>query len=158
MVVDLSTDSYVPLISSLPARVGERGAQEWLARQRGRRAEGAGFSFAVADASTDRAVGQLGLWLGRWEEGVGTVGYLVAPRDRGRGVAVRALQAVDDLAWSLPRLDRLELFVEPSNVASIRTAAGAGYRHDAVVRHPRQAGGLDVETQRWVRPRPAQTS
>ncbi len=35
MVVDLSTDPCVPLVSTLPARVGGRGAREWLARQRG---------------------------------------------------------------------------------------------------------------------------
>ena len=73
---------YVPLVSTPPARVGEHGAREWLARQRGRWAERAGFSFAIAEASTDRAVGQLGLWLARWEEGAGTVGYLVAPSTR----------------------------------------------------------------------------
>ena len=155
MVVDLSTDPCAPLVSTLPAGVGEHGAREWLTRQRGRWAEGAGFSFAIADASTDRALGQLGLWLARWEEGTGTVGYLVAPRDRGRGTAVRALRAVEDLAWSLPRLDRLELFVEPRNTASTRTAGRAGYRRDADVRHPRQPGGPEVEMQRWVRRRPA---
>jgi [ribosomal protein S5]-alanine N-acetyltransferase len=157
MVVDLSTDPYVPLVSTLPACVGQHGARKWLARQRRRRSEGAGYSFAIAAASTDRAVGQLGLWLARWEEGAGTVGYFVAPRDRGRGIAVRALRVVEDLAWSLPRLDRLELFVEPQNTASIRTAERARYRHDAVVRHPRRSGGPAVEMQRWIRPRPAPT-
>ncbi|SDM05604.1 Acetyltransferase (GNAT) domain-containing protein [Geodermatophilus siccatus] len=105
--------------------------------------------------STDRAPGQLGLWLAREEEGAGTVGYLVVPRGRGGGTAGRALRGVEDLAWSLPRLDRLELFVEPRNTASTRTAGRAGYRRDAAVGHPRQPGGPDVEMRRWVRRRPA---
>ena len=57
MARELSTDPYVPLIGSLPANATQQEAQVWVDRQRGRLAEGAGFSFAIAEAETDRAVG-----------------------------------------------------------------------------------------------------
>jgi [ribosomal protein S5]-alanine N-acetyltransferase len=47
----------------LPANASREQASDWVDRQRGRWAEGAGFSFAIAEASTDRAVGGIGLWL-----------------------------------------------------------------------------------------------
>ena len=56
-----------------------------------------------------------------------TAGYAVAPSARGRGVARQALPALTRFAWTLPGVDRVELFVEPWNTASLRTAAQGGF-------------------------------
>jgi RimJ/RimL family protein N-acetyltransferase len=69
MVMELSTDPYIPLIGSLPVNAGQQEAQAWVERARGRWAEGAGFSFAIAEADTDRAVGGIGLWLSHLAQG-----------------------------------------------------------------------------------------
>lgn len=58
VALELSRDPYVPLIGTLPADATPRQAEAWIARQQGRLAEGRGFSFAIADAGSDRAVGQ----------------------------------------------------------------------------------------------------
>ncbi|MEX5718842.1 GNAT family N-acetyltransferase [Geodermatophilus maliterrae] len=150
-VVDLSSDPYVAAISTLPSAADEDAAREWIRRQHRRWTDGAGFSFAVADTTTDRAAGQIGLWLDRWGVGVGTVGYLVAPHARRRGVATRALRAVTAFAATLPGLDRLELFVEPGDTTSVRTAERAGYRRVDVVAHPRRTGGGTVDMVRFTR-------
>jgi ribosomal-protein-alanine N-acetyltransferase len=63
VVMELSTDPYVPLIGSLPADASQQEAHEYIDRQRGHLAEGTGFSFAIAEADTDHAVGGIGLWL-----------------------------------------------------------------------------------------------
>jgi len=76
---DLSLDPYVPLVGSLPAHATRRQASEWLQRQQGRLVDGSGFSFAVADAATDVALGQIGLWLAHLPEGRAEAGYAVAP-------------------------------------------------------------------------------
>jgi hypothetical protein len=54
MVMDLATDPYLPLIGSLPAHADAEPALAFIERQRGRLAEGAGLSFAIADASNRR--------------------------------------------------------------------------------------------------------
>jgi RimJ/RimL family protein N-acetyltransferase len=69
MALELSTDAYVPSIGTLPAHATAGEAADWIARQRQRWAEGAGFSFAIADAATGRAVGATGLWLRQLAEG-----------------------------------------------------------------------------------------
>ena len=147
-VVDLAGDPYVAAISTLPAAADEGAAREWIRRQHRRWADGAGFCFAVAvaDAATDRALGQVGLWLDRWADGVGTVGYLVAPRSRRRGVATRALRAVTAFAATVPGLGRLDLFVEPCNATSARTAQRAGYHR--ATSSPTPAGPA-VSRSRW---------
>ena len=68
LVRELSTDPYVPAGQHAPA-VGHRGAGRGVDRRnRGRWADGVGYSFAVAEAATGAAVGQCGLWLAELPE------------------------------------------------------------------------------------------
>lgn len=55
-------------------------------------------------------------------------GYCIAPRYRGRGLASHALRALTAFEWTLPDVQRIELHIEPWNVASERTAQVAGYQ------------------------------
>lgn len=142
MVADLAGDPYVPLVGSLPAHATPGEVAAWIARQRGRLPAGAGLSFAIADAATDRALGQIGLWLRDLDAGRATAGYGVAPRDRGRGVAAAALTALTRFGWTVPALHRVVLYVEPWNAASVRTAERAGYRREGLLRSHQEIGGV----------------
>lgn len=102
-------------------------------RQHARLADGVGLSFAIADAATDAAPGQIGLRpIG--DSGRASVGYWVAARHRRRGVAAAALRALS--AWALdtiPSIHRLELYVEPWNEGSRRTAGASGYLREGLM-------------------------
>ncbi len=84
MVLDLATDPYVPVISTLDAGADEAEARSYLERQHGRLAEGRGFSFCVALDETDEAVGTAGLWVD--DLGTDASGPATPSRRRG-GVA-----------------------------------------------------------------------
>jgi RimJ/RimL family protein N-acetyltransferase len=155
MVLDLATDPYVPLIGTLPPSATEEEARAYVARQRGRWAEGRGFSFAVAEQATGRAVGGIGLWLAAGlPHGRGEVGYSTAPAARGRGYAAAALTAVTAFAWSIPQLHRLELHIEPWNAASVRTAERAGYRREGLLRSYQEIGGRRRDVMLFAAVRP----
>jgi [ribosomal protein S5]-alanine N-acetyltransferase len=141
LALELSTDPYVPLIGTLPAHATEVEAAGWIARQQGRWAEGAGFSFAVVETATGRAVGSVGLWLRQLADGCATAGYAIAPSARGHGLAAAALTAVTAFGWTIPELHRIELHIEPWNTASVRTAAGAGYQREGLLRSHTEIGG-----------------
>ena len=145
MVRELATDPYAPLIGSLVAHASQEQALEWIERQHDRLATGAGWSFCVAHADDDRALGGAGLWLAAPEHGRASAGYAVAPAERGRGVAARALRALTAFAWTEPSLHRVELYVEPWNVASTRTAEAAGYRCEGLLRSHQVIGGRRVD-------------
>lgn len=85
LVQEVAADPLVPLITTVPTSGDEEDALAFVERQRGRLAVGAGYSFAIADAVTDEAVGQIGLWTRDLAEGRATVGYWVAERHRRRG-------------------------------------------------------------------------
>jgi len=44
-------------------------------------------------------------------------------------------------AWTIPELHRIELYIEPVNSASLRTAAGASYNEEGLLRSHQQIGG-----------------
>ncbi len=156
MVMDLATDPYLPLIGSLPGHADAGQAREFIARQWDRLTEGAGYSFCVADAGTGLALGTAGLWLGGLAQGRATAGYSVAPRSRGRGVAGRALIALTEFAWTVPDLHRIELYIEPWNVASIGTAELGGYQREGLLRSHQPIGGRRVDMLLYAKLRPDQ--
>ncbi|MHA7241227.1 GNAT family N-acetyltransferase [Arthrobacter sp. TMS1-12-1] len=159
MVRDLATDPYVPLIGTLPPRAGEEEALAYIARQRRKYADGAGFSFAIADARTDQARGVIGLWLRDYLLGRAQAGYAVAPSARGRGVATDALHALTSFAWTLPGLHRVELHIEPWNAASIGVADGAGFTYEGLLGSYLEIGGerRDLASYALIRTAPPET-
>lgn len=153
MVRELAADPYVPLIGTLPAHADDEQALAWIERQHQRWDDAAGFSFAIADADDDRALGQVGLWLVDVENGRASAGYCVTPGARGRGLAAAALRGVTAFGWTIDPIDRIELEIEPANTASLRTAQHAGYL--PVGTSEREIGGTQREMQVWRCDRPS---
>ena len=141
MARELATDAYIPTIGTLPPHADEAQALAWLRRQRDRYDEGTGFSFAIAEAETDTAVGQCGLWLRELDEGRATAGYSVVASARGRGFAADALTALTAFGWTVPGLFRIALHIEPWNVGSARTAERAGYTREGLMRSHQEIAG-----------------
>jgi RimJ/RimL family protein N-acetyltransferase len=150
MVVEASADPVIPLISSVPQCASVADAVAFVDRQRHRLQDGYGYSFVIAEIADpraapgddhDRGIGSIGLWLRDIDLGRASVGYWVVPSARGRRVAGRALAAV--VAWAFDELAvaRLELYVEPWNVASIRTAERAGFVREGRLRSWQDVGG-----------------
>ncbi|WP_309993524.1 GNAT family N-acetyltransferase [Paenarthrobacter nitroguajacolicus] len=116
------TVRYLPRCPGAPRRVPASGSRQaalaFIERQHQRLVDGTGYSFAIADSSSDQAVGQIGLWLKNLSQGRASIGYWVAPIHRGKGAASSALGAL--AAWGLaqPGIHRLELYVEPWNEGS----------------------------------------
>lgn len=154
MLRDLATDPYVPLIGSLPAGASEQQALDFIERQHSRWTTGVGYSFCVADQADGQAMGTAGLWLKELELGRASVGYTVAPRSRRRGVGARALRALTTFGWTLPELFRIELYVEPWNQGSIRTAERVGYQREGLLRSHQTIGGRRVDMLLYAALRP----
>jgi hypothetical protein len=69
LVQSVAIDPLIPLITTVPASGDLAGALAYIERQHDRFASGEGYSFAIADAATSGAVGQIGLWLSNYSEG-----------------------------------------------------------------------------------------
>ncbi|MCX5388626.1 GNAT family N-acetyltransferase [Streptomyces sp. NBC_00094] len=104
-----------------------------------RATSGAGYPFVIVDAE-GRPVGNVGLWLRDSAQGRAALGYWVVRSARGQGAAATALRAVAGWALRELRIPRLELYVEPWNTASVRTAERAGFQREGLLRSWQQVG------------------
>ena len=141
VVREASTDPLIPLITTVPAAFTQAEGRRFIERQWSRAERGAGYSFAIAESISDRAIGQIGLWLASISEGRASVGYWIARSARGRGAAGFAVKAVAWWAHHQLEVPRLELCVEPWNTASIRTAERAGFQREGLLRGWQEVGG-----------------
>jgi len=150
LAIALAADPYVCATGTLPLNAGAQEALAWVRRQQRRHSEGTGFSFTVEERASGLPVGHCGLWLRHLAEGHASAGYAVAPQHRSRGMAADALAALTSFGWTLPGLERIELFIEPWNAASIRTAVHAGYVPEGMRRDYPLAGGDRREMRVYV--------
>ena len=134
LVQSVAVDPLIPLITTVPASGNLADARAYIERQHDRLAAGEGYSFAIADAATGGAVGQIGLWLSSYSEGRTSAGYWVASQFRRRGYVTAALAALSRWGLSLEGIHRVELYVEPWNEGSWRAAEHAGYRREGLLR------------------------
>lgn len=151
MVEEASTDPLIPLVSTVPVPGSARSAAEYIERQQHRLRDRYGYSFVIAQEAgpgdreagpddRDRAVGSIGLWLRDIDEGRATVGYWVVPSARGHHFAAHALVTIGAWAFATLHVPRLQLHVEPWNMASVRTAESAGYTCEGLLRSWQEVG------------------
>jgi RimJ/RimL family protein N-acetyltransferase len=125
-------------------------ARRWLDRYEEGRRNGTREGFAVVD--TDGTM--LGLALApRIEREARTVelGYLVAPKARGRGIATEALRLLTDWAFQELDAERIELKIAAENPASKRVAERCGYLREGVLRSTYFKNGVRQDTEIWSR-------
>lgn len=134
VVLEAGKDPLIPLITTVPAAGDAEEAIAWVGRQHQRLRDGLGYSFCVARAGDDQALGQIGLWPHRHGRGRAMIGYWIASEFRGAGVATTALSLLSAWAVDHPGVHRLELYVEPWNEGSWRAAERVGFVREGLMR------------------------
>ena len=107
---------------------------------------GKALALAIADESTDQAVGSVTLHV--WGPRHWSVGYWVAADQRGRGLATEAVTKVARWAFAAnPNLARLSLYTLPGNAPSQKVAERAGFRCEGLLRRWGEVNGERLD---WV--------
>jgi RimJ/RimL family protein N-acetyltransferase len=141
VVRSVANDPLIPLITTVPTSGSRADALAYVERQHERLRSGNGYSYAIAEAATGEAVGQIGLGLHDYVYGRATIGYWIAARWRRRGYVTAALRLMAGWAFTLDGIARLELFVEPWNEGSWRAAERAGFRREGLLRAWQEIAG-----------------
>jgi RimJ/RimL family protein N-acetyltransferase len=146
----LVEDPDVQRYTLVPVPPPPNFARRWLGRYQDGRKDGTREGFAI--------VGDDGTFLGLAlafridrEERTVELGYVVAPKARGRGVARRALELLTE--WALSELGalRIELRISVDNPASSRVAERAGYVREGILRSVHFKQGIREDVEVWSR-------
>ena len=130
-IVAACRDPEIPRWTRVPHPFAEEDAREWLATHEPRMRTGQGLPLAVV-APAGEVLGAIELHIRR--QGVGDIGYWVAPWARRRRVATRALVLLSRWALATLPLFRLQVTADPGNLASQAVAEGAGFRREGLLR------------------------
>ncbi len=141
LIEEASRDELIPMLTTVPADFTPEEGREFIDRQNGRLSSGEGWSFAIVDQSAGRAVGQVGLWIAHLAKGRAEIGYWVVESARGDGAAAVAVDSLSTWAFENLDVDRLSLFIEPWNTASLKIAERAGFEREAILRGWERIGG-----------------
>jgi len=155
VVAEASSDSLIPLITTVPANYSDEEGLAFVNRQHHRRAAGEGWSLAIVHKDRQLAVGQIGLWISHLHKGRAEIGYWVAESGRGLGAAAEAVELLAAWAFANLTVNRLSLFIEPWNTASIKTAEHAGFDREALLRNWESVGGMPKDMWSYVKLPPA---
>jgi RimJ/RimL family protein N-acetyltransferase len=143
-VAAMLSDPDVLRFTRVPDPTPDDFPREWLATYETGRRDGTREAFAALDGG-GRFVG-LGLVFGiDRTEGEAELGYIVAPQARGRGLGTAILRALTDWAFAETGVQRLQLFVDVENPASLRVAERSGYVREGVMRSVHVKNGRRID-------------
>ncbi len=140
MVEVASKDPFIPLISTIPPKYSKEEGVAYIERQWNRFDSGEGYAFAVAKQDTDQAVGFVFLCYRGKDRGRASLGYWIIEPFRRQGIAKTVLKAIVDWAQRDLAIERLELYAEPWNVASLKTAKSLGFQEEGLMRRWEKIG------------------
>ena len=117
--------------------VGAMAPEQWADRT--------GALFCIAAADDDRVLGSCGLVAVDHDNHVAEIGYWVAATARGSGVAQRAVELLATWAFQNGGMHRLEVYVDPDNVASCTVAERVGAVREGLLRGKVLSRGTRVD-------------
>lgn len=134
-LVALADDDQVQTWTSLPVPFTEAHAQHLVrVLAPGRRSEGSGIVFAVAEHLTQRLVGLVDLRATDWRLRSTEIGVITAAWARGEGYAPEAVLAVAQWLFEDRGFQRLELRTAAGNIAAQQVAQKTGAISEGVLR------------------------
>ena len=128
-----SRDERILEATTVPARFSEEAGRAFIRRQQQRTERGQGWSLAVVDIASRTAIGNVVL-LRRPQSGVAGIGYWIVPEARGCGAASRAVGLLATWGTDQAGFARVEAWVEPDNVGSIRVLERCGFVREGRLR------------------------
>ena len=132
-VEEATHDPVILESKTVPAQFTVADGRKWIERQWRRADNGEGLSLAIADASSDEALGAAVLRF-RLQPGTADIGYWLIERARGRRLASTAVALLARWALTDAGLARVEATVEPDNIASQRILESVGFQREGHLR------------------------
>jgi [ribosomal protein S5]-alanine N-acetyltransferase len=104
------------------------------------------FSFGIYDVNSEQLIGHISLYsIKRLPYSSGFVGYSLDKEFVGRGIATEAVNLVLQFAFYTLNLHRVEAYVAPQNIASVRVLEKSGFKQEGLLRELLFINGVWVD-------------
>jgi RimJ/RimL family protein N-acetyltransferase len=133
-VTEVCQDPEISRWTPVPFPYREEHARTWIEQTIRDWDDHKHAAFAVTDAASGEVIGAVSLRLLEDYAVQGSIGYWVAEKARGSGVATRALRLVSRWALLKLRLPRVQLVTDPANLPSQKVAERAGFKREGLLR------------------------
>jgi len=141
-VIEAIDDPLIPRFTRVPHPYGVAEARHFQRSGAAGASAGTDLATLIVDAGDDSSVlGAAGLHNLDPESGRCSAGYWVTGAARGRGVATAAMRLLTRYAFDELAVQRIELWIEPVNVASLRVAERTGFAREGLLRSFMHVGG-----------------
>ncbi len=140
-IVQAVQDPDIPRFTTVPDPYGEGEARLWQRTAAAGIRSGSDLATLIVDEGEGTLLGSVGLHNLDPESGRCSAGYWVAAPARARGVARRGLRLLCPYAFTELGVQRIELWIEPANAASLRVAEAVGFHREGLLRSFMYVGG-----------------
>jgi [ribosomal protein S5]-alanine N-acetyltransferase len=127
-------DEEVTRYYDIDAMVAVASAAVFIANMRQRYGSGMGIRWALESKSERTLIGTIGFNSINQSAHRGMIGYELARKDWGRGLATEAVRAIVRFGHEQMGLNRIEAVVMLDNHASVRVLQKAGFSEEGVLR------------------------
>jgi ribosomal-protein-serine acetyltransferase len=135
-------EPWLPWVQALRSIEDERAD---IARMRERAALRTDWTVGVFDPATGRYLGGSGLHRIRWDSRTFEIGYFIRRSEEGKGYITETVQLLSRLAFDGLGANRVEIYVDPRNVRSIRVPERLGFLLEGTLRRFRTGAGHHPE-------------
>ena len=133
-IVDAVQDPEIPRWTRVPDPYSEEDGRHFHRMATTGREAGTDLATVIVDADDGHLLGTIALHNIDPENGRCTGGYWIAAPERRRGVARRALALLCRYGFEELDVQRIELWIDPTNTASLRVAVVAGFHREGLLR------------------------
>lgn len=137
----LHSDPDVMRYWSYPAWTGREQAVAHIARLAHERETTETYPWVATPRDGNDAIGTCSLFGIHREHLRGVIGYALRPSFWGRGYAGEMLRLALDFAFDTLGLNRIEVDIDPLNLASCKLVERAGFRREGFLRERWRVGG-----------------
>ena len=149
-ILSACRDSDIGAWTSMPEPSPET-VETWIGQLPESKERGSALHLAIIDRGSDSIIGNAGFVGFDWKHSRAEVGYWILPEWREQGYATEALRLVTKFAFSSLSVERVDLFVDPSNVGSKAVAEKAGYTYEGRLRSFRTYAGQRADLDLYSR-------
>lgn len=117
--------------------------KKWLKENIKHRKDNIDWSYTIIYGK--EIIGAIGVKINYHRKYVGEIGYFIDKKFWGKGIASRAVKLVEAICFKKLKLSRIEILVQPANIASEKVALKNGYVKEGRMRKAIRAGDGEME-------------